>query len=180
MQAVVSLLEPSANQEVLSLWETFGSDCGLTSLYFTPHPHISWQIADIYDERELPKTLCDIAQSSKPFRIRCSGVGLFTGIEPVIYILIVKDDGLINFHEMIWRKLRPLSSVPNPHYDPDAWVPHITLAHRDVNPENLDCVMNALAFRPFDREIQIDNLALLFHSGVDVGQLIARYDFPAP
>jgi len=179
MQAVVSLLEPSANQEVEALWQILGTDCGLESLYYTPHPHISWQIADEYDKQALPGILSDVARSSTPFTIRCSGVGLFTGIEPVVYILIVKDDPLIQFQEMICRKVRPLASISNPHYDPDVWVPHVTLAHRDVKPENLGCVMNTLAFRPFDREISIDNLALLYHTEHEIGRLITRYNFSA-
>jgi len=177
MQAVVSLLEPSANQEVEALWQTLGTDCGLASLYYTPHPHISWHIADKYDDQALQESLSDMAGSSKPFTIRCSGVGLFTGVEPVVYILIVKDDPLIQFHEMICRRIHHLASGSNPHYDPEVWVPHITLAHRDVKPENLGCVMNTLAFRPFDREIRIDNLALLYHTDNEIGRLITRYNF---
>jgi 2'-5' RNA ligase len=177
MQAVVSMLDKAANQEVENLWRELENECRLESLYYTPHPHISWQIADTYENNQLTETLTDIARSAVPFTIRCSGVGLFTGSDPVIYILIVKDEMLIQFHRELCQRIRPLASLPNPHYDPEAWVPHITIAHQDVNPDNLDCAMSKLAFRSFDREIRIDNLALLYHTDHEVGQLIARFDF---
>ena len=46
-------------------------------------------------------------------------------------------------------------------YTPEQWVPHITLAYRDVSSANLDCVMQGLAFQDFNWEIQVDNLILV-------------------
>jgi hypothetical protein len=42
------------------------------------------------------------------------------------------------------------------------WIPHITLAHADLNPQSLPCAVSSLPYRSFDWEIQIDNLACAY------------------
>ena len=41
------------------------------------------------------------------------------------------------------------------------WVPHITLANRDVSPEKMKCLANLLSSRPLAWDIQVDKLAVV-------------------
>jgi 2'-5' RNA ligase len=72
--------------------------------------------------------------------------------------------------------LKGIAVHPILFYTPDQWVPHITLAYKDVTSANLDCVMQGLAFQVFKWEIQIDNLILVVQ-GEDHYVETIRYHF---
>jgi 2'-5' RNA ligase len=111
---------------------------------------------------------------TRPFSIHTGGLGLFTRPDPVIYFPIVRTNLLSQVHHDIWSQATPLSQKPSLYYAPELWIPHITLAHRDVNLSSLSCVIEKLAFDVIAWEIAIDNLALVSQVEEDVGDLIYR------
>ncbi|MCL4561142.1 MAG: 2'-5' RNA ligase family protein [Chloroflexi bacterium] len=177
MYAIVSLLEPSTYSRIEAMWRILELQCGLQGIKTTPFPHFSWHVAENYDFDRVEGTLRQIAATSKPFTVKTAGLGLFTGTEPVIYVLIVKNENLYRFHNTIWEKIHPNAVGSNEHYAPEAWVPHITLAHSDVNRNTLICALEELAFLPFNWEIKIDNLAIVGQTGEEVGTLRDRIEF---
>jgi 2'-5' RNA ligase len=177
MQAIVSLLEEAAYSKIESLWRVLELRCGLKGIKITPYPHFSWQVAVDYPQRKIEKALEDIAATAQPFVVKTSGLGIFTGQEPVVYVAIAKDEKLLRFHKKVCTAAGSLAKGFNPYYSPDVWVPHVTLAYGDVTKESLSCAMAELAFTPFNWEMRIDNLALVGQAGEEVGQLKHRYDF---
>jgi len=178
MQAIVSLLEASVYSRIEAMWRILELKCGLKGIKATPFPHFSWHVAEDYTTGPVAAMLKEAADRSKPFTVMTSGLGIFTGQEPVIYVLIAKDERLLRFHKAIWKQARKVSLGPSHYYSPDAWVPHITLAHSDVDQNALVCAIEELAFRPFNWEVRIDNLALVGQAGEEIGQLKFRFDFP--
>ncbi len=178
MQAIVSLLEASAYSRIEAMWRVLELKCGLKGIKATPFPHFSWHVAEDYAADPLAELLQEAAGKSQPFTVMTSGLGVFTGQVPVIYVLIAKDERLLRFHKALWRRARKYSLGLSPYYSPDAWIPHITLAHSDVNRQTLVCALEELAFLPFKWEIRIENLALVGQAGEEIGQLKYRFDFP--
>ena len=178
MKAVVSLLDDSAYSRIEAMWRVLELKCGLKGIKNTPYPHFSWHVADSYSGEEVQGILQGLSANAKPFTVTTSGLGIFTGQEPVIYILISKTEKLLRFHKSIWKQIQPFANCGSDFYTPDVWVPHITLAHSDVNKQALLCALEELAFVPFSWEIKIENLAVVGQSGVEVGRLINRFDFP--
>ena len=177
MQALVSLLESTASSQVQSLWQKLEERCGLRGIKSTPYPHFSWVVAEEYDGDGMDTALDAITHSASPFTIQTSGLGLFTGLEPIIYIVIAKDQRLLEFHKVIWENTKNLGRGVNQYYMPDTWIPHVTLAHSDVDRDTLLCAMEELGFLSLNWEIEIDNLALVGQAGNEVGTLIKRFDF---
>ena len=169
MYAIASLLDPLSDQTVRSLWAFFERSCGLTGVRTTPLPHFSWQGADAYVIDPVEDTLAHIAEQCAPFVVRTAGLGIFTGKMPVVYIPLVKDEHLLNMHKMVWEAVRPYAIVPNVYYDPAHWVPHITLALREVDPSRLGCAVEEIASKPIELEIMVDNLSLIFQSNGQAG-----------
>ena len=161
MNGIASSLDPVASVSVESLWQVLEHECGLVGVKITPFPHFTWQVADGYDLPRLEIMLHGLARQTRPFTVRSAGLGLFTGESPIVYIPLVKDEYLLRFHAKLWKLTDGIASTPHPYYAPDKWVPHITLAYGDVSAQNLDCVMQALAFRSFEWEIRVDNLAFM-------------------
>jgi 2'-5' RNA ligase len=178
MQAVVSLLEATAYSRIEAMWRVLELKCGLRGIKNTPFPHFSWHVAEGYDPALVSEAIESMVGPSRPFTVQTSGLGIFTGQEPVIYLLISKTEKLLRFHKALWRRIDPLARGSSAYYAPDIWVPHITLAHGDVNKQSLLCALEELAFIPFNWEIKIDNLAVVGQSGEEVGHLVSRYDFP--
>lgn len=177
MHAIVSLLEAPAYSRIEAIWRVLEVNCGLKGIKATPYPHFSWHVANRYDLSALGITLQQIAARSEPFVIRTAGLGLFTGQDPIIYVVIVKNDALIRFHERVWQKVDECAEGPNPLYAPSAWVPHVTLAHGDVTREKLACAVEELAYYPLDWEVKIDNISMVYQTGDEVGDLKYRYRF---
>jgi 2'-5' RNA ligase len=177
MHGIVSLLDGSLSTRVQELWDSLEADCGLVGIKITPIPHFSWQIAADYDFPQVESALRSIAAEAKPFPMRCSGLGLFTGERPVLYIPVVRTEALSRFHRLIWERVGRLSKSPSPYYDPGAWMPHITLAHGDLDVDNLPCALRNLAGRAFDWEAIVDNLALVCQNQDQIGELHYRLDF---
>jgi 2'-5' RNA ligase len=177
MHGIVSLLDESLSAQVRTVWDGLEKECGLAGIKVTPIPHFTWQIASDYDFPRLESVLRSIAMEAKPFPMRCSGLGVFTGEQPVLYIPIVRAEELSRFHRLVWERVWELSESPSPFYSPEAWMPHITLAHRDLDTDNLSCALGSLAVRAFKWEGTVDNLALVYQTEDQVGELRYRLNF---
>jgi 2'-5' RNA ligase len=171
MYAIVSLLDDAHYNLVLDLWRELEVDCGLSGVSLTPLPHLSWHIAADYQSEQLLESLQKLAGQTSPFIVNTSGIGIFTGESPVIFIPVVKESVLATFHRLVWESIQPAALDASSHYSPEAWVPHITLAHGDVDSPKLVCAMKKLAFRRFNWKIRIDHLALVYQLSGQVGEL---------
>jgi 2'-5' RNA ligase len=169
MHGLVSLLDPEYYAKVEAIWQELKDDCGLTGIYITPLPHFSWQIAEDYDWIKLESFLTQIAADTKPFSVKTCGLALFTGDNPIIYIPVVRTRTLTDLHQLIWDRITPISAFPSLLYSPSFWMPHISLAYKDIALEGLHCLMDKLTFRTFNWEIQIDNLSLIYEPDGSVG-----------
>ena len=177
MHGLVSLLDPEHYFQVEKIWNELESGCGLTGIKVTPYPHFSWLIAEDFDWALAETTLAKIAASAQPFTVHTTGLSLFTGPMPVAYIPLVRTTELSRFHLQLWEQFQAVGRDISPHYAPEYWMPHITLAHTDLMPHALDCLMSRLAHRPFDWEIEVDNLALLLGPQGQSGRLKRRFEF---
>jgi 2'-5' RNA ligase len=83
---------------------------------------------------------------------------------------------MLDFHERLWTLVSGFARNPIPYYEPDNWVPHVTLANKDVTADNLACAVSGLLYRPVTIEIRVDHLVLLYLIGDQVGML-SRFDF---
>jgi 2'-5' RNA ligase len=181
MHAIVSLLDEPHFRRIETLWQELEFDCGLAGINKTPLPHFSFHVAAEYDFDRLNDILVSLAKSSQTFMIRTTGLGLFTGDIPVLYIPITKDNALEEFHRNVWEEVNAVAAGASPFYAPNSWVPHISLARGDVDRENLGCAMERLAFERFDWEIEINHLALVNQYSGQVGKVQGRFPFkPGP
>ncbi|KPL78974.1 hypothetical protein ADN00_03515 [Ornatilinea apprima] len=164
MHGLVSLLPQPFYHEVELLWDELERECGLVGVRQTPFPHFSWTASESVSESALQAKLNRLARQIKPFAISTAGVGIFPGEKPVVFIRVVKSPALFSLHETILAAVRePLGGTLSPLYEPDVWVPHITLAYEDVSEENLAAVVRMLAGRDLHWKMQIDNLAFILH-----------------
>lgn len=161
MYGIVALLDPMHEALVEALWSEFRRNFGIHGVSATPVPHFSFHIAPRYDFAQVEGILRRFAMQLPPFVVHTNGLGVFTGAEPVLFIPIIRSLPLIDLQRQLWTPLSAAAADPSPLYQPEAWRPHITLTHRDVNHELLPQVIRLLSERDFRWEIAIDTLAVL-------------------
>lgn len=177
MHGIVSLLPQPYYKEVENIWNQLEKEVGLTGVRVTPYPHFSWQIAENYDMNKLIDVFEDIAVSTKPFEVKTTGIGLFTGKSPVVFIPVVKDIQLLKFHYSIWEKLKQVGEDISDYYSPQLWIPHISLAYEDVTKENIGIVLRKLSFMDFNWSFEVDNISFIYEQNGQIGELKHRIDF---
>jgi hypothetical protein len=174
--AIVSLLDEEAKATIHALWRDLEEACGLKAIKIFPIPHFTWQGADYYDISLLEAELEKIARLTPPLVVHTEGLGLFTGPSPVIYLPLVNGPAMLRFHQDMWERVHPMAHNPNRYYAPGTWIPHISLALRDVTHANIGCAMLQLAFRPLNLTLHVNNLALVYQIGDQVGQLYRSFE----
>jgi 2'-5' RNA ligase len=176
MHGLVSLLPEPFYTRVESTWRELERDFGLTGIRVTPFPHFSWQVVQDYDWERIASVLQDIARQTSPLTARTTGLGLFTGARPVIYVPVVKSAELMRLHRLVWERTAQVSTGRLAYYAPGAWMPHVSLAYEDVNQANVGRVMERLAWQSFDWEMVVDNVALIYEPTGEVGALKYKFE----
>ena len=177
MYAVISELDPQSSAKVIEFWKKLCEACGLRGIYDIPTPHFTWFAAEHLDVDQAKSTISQIVKGVDPFEIRTFGLGVFSGDHPVLYLPLVKTRKVLDFHDEVWKKLRPHSSETQLYYSPWLWVPHITLALKDLTRENLSCAINAIAYEPIELINLVTNLILADYEDERPGQMLDRFPF---
>lgn len=170
MNALVSMLGHDTSEAVRSIWWELEATFGVTTRYVKPFTHFSYHVAaDDYDLDVLAETFEEIAARHEPFTVRTSGIGVFTGVEPVVYMGVVRSADLDALHQDIWDSCTPRFGVGLPYYSPEAWVPHVTLAQGPRTRARLPEIMRALGERDLAWDLRVDNLAVIEDGGQERG-----------
>lgn len=166
MHGIVSLLDNVTDHRIRVLWDELKHRFGVQQLVErVPFPHFSYQIAAAYDEDQLDDALRDFAARHAPFAVRTGGLGIFTGLDPVLVLTVVRSPELTRFQQELWQVVDGIGQGLGDYYHPDRWMPHITLAHFDLTPPRLGEIVAVLADRDFAWVIPVDNVALIWDTG---------------
>lgn len=177
MFVIFSEIDPEAANQVSRLWYALRKSCGLKAIYNVPRPHVTWFAADQINSSNVEQILIIMAEQTKALSLRTFGFGIFSGENPVLYLPIVKTKAMFNIHQQLWDQLCQQCNGHQSYYEPSKWVPHITLALKDLNKNNLTCAVNAIAFKPLELLIHIDAIALATYQNEPPGKILARFDF---
>jgi len=159
MDAIVALLDEATNRDFESLWEELRS-VGLNHVADqVAIPHVSFHVAEEYDQARAEASLLEFARSHAPFQISTAGLGIFTGNHRTLYTSVVRTDTLAAYQRALWPILDRASSGVVQYYHPEQWMPHITLAQGDVTAESLAAAVKRFAMRAFVWRSQVDTIA---------------------
>jgi len=179
MYTIASLLPQDANQLLENLWNSLQDECSTALVTPAPFPHISWQIAGNYLLNNTKIVIADFCEQYRPFEIHSKGLGLFTGVSPILYCPVVKNFNVYSIHQTIWSRLDGLCQDINPNYHIDNWIPHISLSYGDLTPQNLTCAISRLLLNEFEIHSFVDNISILFRNE-DTFSVIDQFNFSKP
>ena len=177
MYAIASVLNREENETVHDLWDDLENYCNLHAVKFSPIPHFSWfTFQEVDDIEGLETELFNWALSSGTFSSKVNGLGIFPGESPVIYLPLVKNPILTSMHIDLLNRISPYIHAINTFYDPMDWIPHITLAFRDLQPDTMDCAIRRCMQFNLQFDVFIDHIAILFMNEITFG-LKKKFDF---
>ena len=168
MDGVVTVLDPQNYAKVLSIWQELRVLCDVPEIKNLFLPHFSWHVSASYDCDRLNEFLKELGGRSQSFTAHTGGLGIFPGEKPVVYIPVVKDRALMDFHELLWTAITPLADEPSPLYSPLKWMPHITIFFDELyDPlpagfrvrDKLGCVIDSLIEQDLIWTLKVENIA---------------------
>ena len=165
MLAITSLLASPAADHINTLIKSLETEFGLDDVQATPEPHLTYQIVEPTNLATLKRALRHIADTTPPFVAHTTGLGMFPGDRPVIYIPVLRSDALNEVHHRVFNIAGPLCTRTDKFSGPDLWLPHVSLALHDTTPELLGPVLQFLNNQTFNLELTINNLTLLRPEG---------------
>ena len=169
----MGLLDDDSDRKVRELWTELELKIGLQGIYAAPYPHVTFHAARDYPDEDVADVLRRVTGNSPPVTVRTGGLGVFTGEAPILYLPVARSEALTDLHARLYRRLVELSRDENPHYHPQRWLPHITIAMSDVDAKAAGKAVKRLAERTFDWETRIDRLALVYTQGQEQGIKVA-------
>jgi 2'-5' RNA ligase len=164
MLAVTSLLDIKHSELVNTIISDFEREFGVKQVQATPFPHITYLVTEALNLELLKDYLEKAGTAGKSFHIYTTGIGIFPGEHPVIYIPVLRTPALNRFHSKLYRDISKLSITTSPFSKPKKWLPHISLALGDTTLDMMTPMMKYLAHYKFDWEIKIDNLNIFRES----------------
>lgn len=177
MYTIISEIDQKSSEIVKCLWGRLRDACGVKAIYALPTPHFTWFSAEALDIDETSSIIAELAARSRRLSTYVFGLGIFSGDQPVLYLPIVKTQAMIDLHNEIWQEVQDHCECPNGYYSPPHWIPHITLALRDLRRDNLACVLESVAFEPVEMTVTAENFIIVAQEGELVSEALHKYQF---
>ena len=165
MLAITSLLSAPHVLHINGIIKRLEEKFGLDDVQATLDPHLTYQLAGVRKLSALKQVLADVADTTPPFVAFTTGLGVFPGAQPVIYIPVLRSDALNALHRRILAVTAPLCLRTDKFSGPDCWLPHISLALHDTTPDLLGPVLRYLNHETYNLQLTIDNIAILRQEG---------------
>jgi len=173
---ITVLPEPFASR-VESLWDSMTREFGMARGYPGALPHFTYHLAETYDMPRAASTLAAIARETRPFEVETSGIGVFTGVQPVVYIPVARAPALAALHARVCEELRRAGMETDPYYLPERALPHITIAQQNLPPEP-GPLFSWLTRQDFSWRVPVTNLALADQTPI-AAVVFERFEFGA-
>ena len=165
MLAITSLLSAPHVLRINAVIKKLEQKFGLDDVQATLDPHLTYQLAGVKKLSSLKTALAQVAAATEPFPAFTTGLGVFPGAQPVIYIPVLRSDSLNALHHRILAATAPLCLRTDKFSSADCWLPHISLALHDTTPDLLGPVLSFLNEETYNLKIEIDNIAILRQQG---------------
>ncbi len=169
MLAIASLVSLNTGPRSKALWDSIEDRCSAFGYTRTRIPHFSWQVAKDYDLQSMLPTMEDLVSTWKEFSINTAGLGLFTGEYPVLYLPIIKTQNLLEKHKELWNLCSSFGTEISSMYEPENWLPHITLVHQGFSLDSVTCIIKDLYLQKISFEFLVKKIEIIFQENGNEG-----------
>ena len=166
--SILTLLQPDAGKIAWHQIERLRAAHGIVQKGVL---HFSWHVAEHYSIESCREIMGSICTRLEPRTLTGTGLGLFTGETPVLYMPVIKVRWVDILHQELWKNLTPHSSGLVSHYSPENWIPHISIASKGAQPEQVTQLASEILMQKLEIEFRVDNLAIIYRDDKEHGTL---------
>lgn len=161
MQAIVTALDEPWRERVEEILAELRAVFQLKTIAGWAAPHVTYHVAEGYDDARIVPILAQIAGAAPPFVVETHGLGVFHGEQTVLALHVTPSAELLAMHTAIWRGVSAAASDVKAAYAVETWAPHITLATLGLREEQLPDIMALLGRRDYRWRMPAANLCLI-------------------
>ena len=156
--------EGKAFEEALAIKEYMANHF-LSKAALRSPPHVTLHMPFLYKEKNEDQLInkLSVLGKEKPVRSSLSGFGAFP--PKVIYIRVELNDDLYDLWGAVVDVARRDLGVDNATYRSMGFIPHMTVAFRDLKREIFYKAWEEFSEKPFEHPLQVDSISLLKHDG---------------
>ncbi len=161
MPGVIALLpEPFAGR-VETLWDTMEREFGVPRGYPGAVPHLTFHIGNHDHDTGAGPAVERVARATAPFTAYSAGLGVFSGSPPVVHLTVARSPSAAALAEQLNASLGAAGfPSTDPYFAPDKWIPHITIAHRNLPDADLGPLLAWLTKQDLAWEIPITSVSI--------------------
>ncbi|MFN8617613.1 MAG: 2'-5' RNA ligase family protein [Dehalococcoidia bacterium] len=161
MPGVISLLPEPFASGVERLWGSMHREFGIPMGYPGAVPHITFHLGARDAEPGAAGVVEAVAKRTVPFSITTAGFGVFGGPEPVVHLAVARSPQVARLAAELESALAAAGyPTTDPYFTPDRWMPHITIAHRNLAGIELGSLLAWLVSQPLSWEIPLSTLSV--------------------
>src|SRR5689334_17780014 len=138
--AISSDLTGEAYAAVVGLWELLEDCFGIRAARAAQHRHLTYVVGECAHAETLDRMIEAAAREITPQTVKVDGLGVFQHERPVVYLKVTNRDELAPIQRRTEQLAVEAGMEVWPYYLEDAWIPHITLALQDLDPDRLSAV----------------------------------------
>lgn len=158
---VLSILEGDVLTEAQRLWRLFETEYASTGVQSFDWPNVTFQAGHCDDVSRLEDDLGTLARNLPPFEIVVDGLAHFESQPKTVYLQVLPTDDVRRVNRAVNEMLEHHCAKVFKPYRPKNWIPHVTVAMKDLTDEAFDRAINDLRdYHPFYRQT-ISNINLV-------------------
>ncbi len=124
-------------------------------------PHVTFHISERDTDPAAAAVVERVAARTAPFTVHTVGLGVFAGPGPILYIGVARSPAAAALAETLDRELAAAGSPgTDPHYTPERWMPHVTIAQQNLEGVDLGALLAWLVAQPLTMELPIGELSI--------------------
>jgi 2'-5' RNA ligase len=128
--------------------------------HITLQPPFPWKLSKL---PQVEQELANFAAQQNSFLVKLNGFAAFP--PRVVYIDVVKTSILLNLQIDLIAHLKTTVGIENQSLQPRTFVPHMTVAFRDLTEPNFELAWQIFQGRSLQLEFLASSLSLLIHNG---------------
>lgn len=119
-------------------------------LEWKTRPHVTLAVFNDVDEEKCIELMNEFVKGRKVIPAFLSGVGMFTDTK-VVYLNPSMKKDMYNLHTDLYETFKDFDTKGWEWYQPDAWVPHCTIALNSEDEEDVFYKTSELVLREFEK-----------------------------
>ncbi len=161
MPGVIALLAEPHAARIEALWQTMERNLGVPAGYPGAIPHLTFHIGNHDIDAGADRIVEAVARRTPPLAISTSGLGIFGGSPPVLYLATARTPTVAALaHDLATALDDAGFPSSDPYFAPEKWIPHITIAHRNLAGVELAPLLAWLVAQPLAWEISLRSLSI--------------------